>query len=629
MSKQIATLFTDAPLPLDLTSMDVHNFDGPALRQKLTDLEFKAILRQLSELPINGNNSLDGPAEQKTKHERKNSVKLVLAENADFVAAKKLFVYARSRQAHGFKPEFVVAGTHEWVTIIEAKNFSLFAEYFNRPLYGYDLKSTIKVLHQLGVKELSVAHDVQVGAFLINSLDRDLHFNDLADRIDMQATDLSEIPPEDIGEFAPNYIAAMAELVNEQQDELVKMPKLAELAKNIEWPSLPVLARMEQVGVILDTDYLAKMSRQFEDEISDIEQTIYGHAEQEFNISSPSQLADVLFNGMGLPTTGIKKGKTGYSTAANELDKLRSYHPIIDCITKYREYTKLKSTYIDALPKLTSEDGRLRTTFNVTVAQTGRLSSADPNLQNIPVRSELGRSIRMAFVAGKGNEFVSADYSQFELRLAAVMAGDNDMIEVFNSGADIHVRTAAEVYGVALDDVTKEMRNNAKTINFGVLYGMSPHGLAVATGMTFGDAKEFIDRYFATRQPLVDYIKNLRTKAKEVGYVETLFGRRRPTPDVHSSNFIVREAAYRQAVNMPIQGTEADLMKMAMIEVEKKLPKNCSQLLQIHDSILVECPKNKVTEVSQMLKDTMENIYPNLGITLSVDIHSGSNWGEL
>jgi DNA polymerase-1 len=209
------------------------------------------------------------------------------------------------------------------------------------------------------------------------------------------------------------------------------------------------------------------------------------------------------------------------------------------------------------------------------------------------------------------------------------MANDTNMIEVFNSGEDIHVRTAAEVYGIALDDVTKDQRSAAKTINFGVLYGMSPHGLSAATGMTHDDAKEFIDRYFATRQPLVDYISKLRSEAKENGYVETIFGRRRLTPDVKSANFVVREAAYRQAVNMPIQGTEADLMKLAMIEVNKKLPEGCNQLLQIHDSILVECPENKVDEVSVILKDTMENIYPELGINLAVDINCGQNWGEL
>lgn len=630
MSKKLATLFTDAPLPLDLKAMDVHKFDGRRLRANLEKLEFRAIIRQLGDLPINGNKELDLPADEAAaQYVSAHLPKLVQPENTPFAATDELYVYARSKGSHGVGPVCVIAGNKDWVTIIEARQFADYLGNFDKPLIGYDSKSSLKTLMSLGVHSATVAHDVQVGAFLINSLDRSLGFSELADIIGAQATDLFDVPTEDIGEFAPAYIAALVALTKYQRAELAKMPKVSLLAQNIEWPVIPVLARMEMRGITLDVPYLHNMSRTLEDQISDLEQTIYGYAEQEFNISSPQQLAKVLFEDMQLPTQGVKKGKTGYSTAANELDKLRGLHPIINEITKYREYTKLKSTYVDSLPNQVTPDGRVHTTFNMTVAQTGRLSSVDPNLQNIPVRSDLGRTIRTAFVAGSGRVFVSADYSQFELRLAAVMAHDTDMIEVFNNGEDIHVRTAAEVYGIALDDVTKEQRSAAKTINFGVLYGMSPHGLAAATGMTFGDARNFIDRYFASRQPLVDYIKNLRDQAKTEGYVETLYGRRRPTPDVHSSNFVVREAAYRQAVNMPIQGTEADIMKLAMAAVDAALPAGSEQLLQIHDSILVECSASQADEVARLMKDVMENIAPDLGIKLSVDVHIGKNWGEL
>jgi DNA polymerase-1 len=407
------------------------------------------------------------------------------------------------------------------------------------------------------------------------------------------------------------------------------MPRVNSLAKTIEWPVIPVIAQMELAGIAVDSDYLKVISRQLEDEISDLEQFIYGYAEQEFNIASPQQLADILFEVLNLPTIGIKKGKNGYSTAANELDKIRSYHPIIDLITKFREYTKLKNTYVDTLPEQIGSDGRIHTTFNLTVAPTGRLSSVDPNLQNIPIKTEIGRSIRTAFKAAPGNLFVSADYSQFELRLAAFLADDTDMIETFNSGEDIHTRTAAEVYGVALDDVTKQMRSAAKTINFGVLYGMSPHGLSVATGMTMGDAKNFIDRYFAARQPLVDYISKIKKEAREQGYVETYYGRRRPTPDVQSSNYIVRQAAERQAVNLPIQGTEADIMKIAMVKVNEVLLSGARQLLQIHDSILVECKKEDAEEIGKKMQTIMEKIAPEIKINLSVDVNIGQNWGEL
>jgi DNA polymerase-1 len=626
MSKELATLFIDAPLELDLKAMDVHKFDAAALKTKLEELEFRSLLRNLPEVTGVSSASKD---ERNTKYEIRNTVQLIAPEAADFEKEPELYVYARSRGAHGDRPELIVVGGKTWVTIIEPKYFEAYAKYFDKPLIGYDVKHSIKSLLTLGVKDPTVGHDVQVGAFLLNSLDRALGLEDLAERLNLQATNLQEVPTEDIGEFAPGYIAALVALTHEQRDEVPEDSDFQALMQNIEWPVIPVLAHMEQRGIGIDVPYFETMSKKMADDIAGLEQKIYGHAEREFNISSPQQLAVVLFEDMGLPTNGIKKGKTGYSTAANELDKLRAYNPIIDLITHYRELSKLKSTYVDALPKLVDANSRLHTTFNLTVAQTGRLSSADPNLQNIPVRSDLGRTIRTGFVARPDHVFVSADYSQFELRLAAVMAGDTDMIETFNSGADIHTRTAAEVYGISLDDVTKDMRSNAKTINFGVLYGMSPHGLAIATGMTFGDAKEFIDRYFASRQPLVDYIAKLKHQAKEQGYVETLFGRRRPTPDVHSSNFIVRQAAERQAVNMPIQGTEADLMKMAMITVDKHLPNDCVQLLQIHDSILVECPETRAEEVETLLKDIMENIYPKLGIALSVDVHTGKNWGEL
>jgi DNA polymerase-1 len=409
------------------------------------------------------------------------------------------------------------------------------------------------------------------------------------------------------------------------------MPKVAELAKNIEWPVVEVLARMEYEGILLDTEYLKKFSVEIDDAISDLEQQIYGIAEQEFNIGSPTQLADILFEYLKLPTGGIKKGKTGYSTAASELDKLRGQHPIIDLITQYREVAKLKNTYVDTLPKLVDENSRVHTTFNLTIAQTGRLSSTDPNLQNIPTRTDLGRHIRTAFVAGPGNKLVSADYSQFELRLAAVMADDKELIEMFNRGADIHTATAALVYGRQVEDVTKGMRRAAKVINFGILYGMSPHGLSIATGMTREQAVTFIEKYKQVRQPLFDYMDKTREIARKQGYVETLLGRRRPTPDINSSNFIVRAAAERAAINMPIQGTEADLMKKAMIDVDNILHAQhpeAKQLLQVHDSILIECPAEIAEETSKLLQETMENVY-KLPVRLDVDVTIADNWGNL
>lgn len=379
----------------------------------------------------------------------------------------------------------------------------------------------------------------------------------------------------------------------------------------------------------LDAKQLAGMAAELKDELGRIEHKMHLMAGYEFNVASPTQLAEVLFTKLQLPTTGIKKGKTGYSTGQKELDKLRGQHPIIELIERQRELAKLLSTYVEALPKLADESSRLHTTFNQDVASTGRLSSTNPNLQNIPVRTELGRKIRRAFVPSEGKVFVGADYSQFELRLAAVLAGDAGLIDDFNSDIDIHTKTAAEAYGIALEDVTPDQRRHAKVINFGVLYGMSPHGLAAATGMNFMEAKQFIDHYFAVRAPIRAYLDNILTQAREQGYVETYFGRRRPTPDVKSSNYMVRSAAERAAMNMPIQGTEADLMKLAMIRLEDKLAGLAEPVLQVHDSILVECAPEDAGEVSDIMKREMEQICPELPIRLAVDVKIGKNWGEV
>jgi DNA polymerase-1 len=337
----------------------------------------------------------------------------------------------------------------------------------------------------------------------------------------------------------------------------------------------------------------------------------------------------VLFTKLQLPTTGIKKGKTGYSTGQAELDKLRGQHPIIELIEKTRELAKLKNTYVDSLPKLADTHSRIHTTFNQDVAATGRLSSTNPNLQNIPIRTEQGRRIREAFITDGDKVLVSADYSQFELRLAAILAGDDKLINDFNGDVDIHTKTASEVYGIPMDDVTKDQRRAAKVINFGVLYGMCPHGLAANTGMSFTQAKDFIDQYFELRAPIRKFIDDTLEKARTEGYVETYYGRRRPTPDIKSSNFMVRMGAERAAANMPIQGTEADLMKRAMLKVDEELGDLGEQILQIHDSILVECPKENGEKVAEVLKNVMENIAPELKIALKVDVHIGETWGDL
>ncbi len=635
LSKKLASIWIDAPITLNLKEVDGSKCNPVKLRDLLQKLEFKSLVRQLPEVmqvEAHHNDATEFVHDPKAKT-------IVIEANKDLNQIKDLkgnvYVYGRSAGKHGRKPSWLFVSDGGKTTY--ALNFKKLSKKelvsflgSIKSVIGYDVKAVLEIFIELGVALPKVAHDVLIGSFLINCLRREQDLSELASAdIGYDGSPLEELSDDDLIHRATEIIAIIKALHLGQEEELKDMPKVAKLAAEIEWPVISVLAEMEHEGIKLDTGYLEVFNVELTDQVSDLEQEIYGHANREFNIASPNQLSEILFEELGLPTAGIKKGKTAYSTAAKELDKLRSQHPIIDLITKFREVTKLKSTYVDTLPKQVDEDSRLHTTFALTVAQTGRLSSNDPNLQNIPVRTELGKRIRTAFIARPQHMLVSADYSQFELRLAAHLANDTELIKMFNDGADIHNATAAQVYGRKPEDVTKTMRRDAKVINFGVLYGMSPHGLVQATGMTYDAAKTFIDKYFEIRKPILDYMNHLKESARKDGYVETLFGRRRPMPDIHSSNFMVRQGAERAAINMPIQGTEADLMKMAMVTVNEKLEQyDAKQLLQIHDSILVECPDEHAEEVAKMLKETMEAVY-KLPVKLTVDTSIGRNWGEL
>lgn len=640
LSKKLAEIWVDAPLKLDLTAVDGSKVNPEALQKLLRDLEFRSLLARLPD-SLRGQ---DGYVPTNNTQLKVSATTIVDSdeklEKLDISNANEIVVHSRSTGQSGKDPVVLIISPNPksvYAIKVQSVNMSklvskLDAVFSSNKIskVGYDIKSTIKTGYHLGLDLVNVGHDVLIGSFLLNPILRASTLNELAEtNLGYEGVSLDLLDNDELIERANDTVAVIRALYEHQVKELASLPKVAKLAKEIEWPVIPVLARMEYVGIELDTHYLEKMSEELSDKISDIEQEIYGMANEEFNIGSPAQLANILFNKLKLSTAGVKKGKTGYSTAANELDKLRGLDPIIDLITDYRELTKLKNTYVDTLPKLVDENSRLHTTFNLTIAQTGRLSSTNPNLQNIPIRTEIGKQIRTAFVARPNHTFISADYSQFELRLAAYLAGDKELIDQFNNDADIHTMVASQVYNRESADVTSQMRRIAKVINFGILYGMSPHGLSVATGMTEAAAKEFVDKYYELRKPIIDYMNELRVKARKDGYVEDLFGRRRPTPDINSTNFVVRQAAERAAINMPIQGTEADLMKMAMIEIDKKIKDTeAKMLLQIHDSVLVECPDQNAKEVESLLKDTMEAVY-KLPVKLTVDTIIGKNWGEL
>jgi DNA polymerase-1 len=437
-------------------------------------------------------------------------------------------------------------------------------------------------------------------------------------------------------EMAGRYACADADMTGRLRslmDEELRQQGLWRLFVDVEMPLVPVLARMEMAGVALDVSVLREMSQVLAGETARVEEEIYGQVGHRFNIGSPQQLGQVLFEELGLPKT--RKTKLGHSTDAQSLEGLRGLHPVIDQIHEYRELTKLKSTYVDALPGLVNpRTGRLHTDFNQTATATGRLSSSNPNLQNIPVRTELGGQVRRAFVAGGVGPdplLLSADYSQIELRIMANITEDPGLVGAFKRDEDIHAATASQVFGVALAEVTPEMRRRAKVFNFGVLYGLSEFGLSQREGISREEAAEFIKTYFAKYPGIRKYSEETVQRTRERGYAETLLGRRRYIPEITSPNVNVRQAAERAAINMPVQGTAADVIKIAMncIDAEMQSRRLVSRMiLQVHDELIFECPAKEVDAVRGLVLDIMPRPL-KLKVPLKVDIKVGKNWGEM
>lgn len=462
-------------------------------------------------------------------------------------------------------------------------------------------------------------YDAEVIAYMLNSGARDFPLVSIVhDVLERDAKTADELA------------LALPELGRALEQKLLETG-MEKLYREVEMPLIPVLFAMEHEGICVDKQMLTDLSGAFGEKVAFLTKEICQLAGKEFNVNSPSQLAQVLFEELKLPTKGIKKTKSGFSTAAPELEKLWEAHKIIPLIEEYREVAKLKSTYADALPEMIGSDGRIHTRFSQVVAATGRLSSQNPNLQNIPIRTELGKKIRYAFIAKKDHVLLSADYSQIELRLAAELARDELFIRAFRDGADIHRRTAAEVWNISEDDVTKDQRAAAKAINFSILYGVGPRALARSTGMRFEEAREFIARYFAVHPGIQAYIDAMKLQAKTQGYVQTLFGRRRYLPDITSGVPQLVAAAERMAMNMPIQGTQADIIKMAMVALDATFAKTdlrIKLLLQVHDELIFEVHEDDVVRVEEIVREKMGGV-ARFCVPLVVDVSTGKSWGEI
>lgn len=663
LSWDLVSLRYDAPISFDLGGAKLTPPHNDILVPLFQELEFKTLLPRLNELLGGG-----GQSDIEQPHIAPAGYRLLdtpskIAAFFDVLSAQSLFaldtettsIDALTAELVGFSISFK-DGEAVYIPwkVCDKKNRAAIKEILERGTIkktGHNIKYDLHVLANADIDLAGIAFDTMVGAYLLNPGSRGygldaLSFNEFGhQKISIESLigkgkkqlSMADVPLEKISEYACEDADFAWRLWGHIHTALEKEGLLS-LCEEIEIPLISVLATMERRGVKIDASFLASLSTRLTKELKVTENRIHTHAGSEFNINSPQQLKKILFEDLKISAPKLKKGKTGISTAASELEKMKGLHPIIDDILEYRERTKLLNTYIDVLPTLVdAKTGRVHTSFNQTIAATGRLSSSMPNFQNIPIREEMGREIRKSIICEKGNILLAADYSQLELRIVASFAKDETMLEAFRQGKDIHAQTAAAVHGIDISDVTPDMRRAAKEVNFGIIYGMGPHGLAQSTGISMDEARDFIARYFDVYPGIAEYMERMLVTARKVGYVETILGRRRYLPDLSSSMFQVRAAAERAAINMPFQGTGADIIKLSMIAIEKNFKDwipafvgmtTGGMILQVHDELVFEVPEGYVNDFALLVKKEMESAI-TLAAPLVVDIKTGYNWGEM
>ena len=655
LSLTLATIDINSPVELDWEEARIKELFTPEAYELFARLEFKNMLGRFEHTAAGGN----GLAEK-------------IRMTSEFGEAQLVFDRAGQAERCGF---FILTDTdekelcalalcfgEEEISVLRAEGF-VTAQWLCGQLSGlykkgvrlstFHMKKAYGALLSGGERELTAEagtasdsvrcgtetlFDVLIAAYLLNPLKNDYEPEDVANEYlgislqsrkqmfdKMRLTDAVTQNPEAFAEYAGS-IAYVCFAAQEKLEERLLSEGMKDLFEEIEMPLSRVLYEMEKEGIAVRRDELQSYGDALTGRIRELEQSIHEKAGCEFNINSPKQLGEVLFEKMGLK--GGKKTKTGYSTAADILEKLAPDHPIVEEILEYRGLTKLKSTYADGLADYIGEDGRIHTSFNQTITATGRISSTEPNLQNIPMRTELGRLIRKVFVPKDGYVFTDADYSQIELRVLAHISGDEQLIEAYRSDADIHRITASKVFHTPFEEVTDLQRRNAKAVNFGIVYGISSFGLSQDLSITRKEASEYIEQYFATYPKVKEFLDGQVEKAKETGYVTTIYGRKRPIPELKSSNFMQRSFGERVAMNSPIQGTAADIMKIAMIHVWEELrEKNLSSrlILQIHDELLIETKREEAEEVARLLEEEMKKA-AKLEVSLEADVHTGENW---
>lgn len=641
MSKELATIDRNIPLDLSFEDMEFGSFDVQDVIKEFQKLKFNSLISKLSELTdceekevekkeINKLEDIETFIE-KINEEGVLSIKTICREgNILDKNIIKTFLSIDGKEYYYLDGEEIIALKE----ILESEEIEKI---------GYELKQDFVALRPYGIYLGNIKFDISIAEYVIESkssssydidsiankylykkvMTKDELLGKGAKSLSFEEVDFEKLKDYIIGIFDTVFgvIEAMEKSIIDDGMEM--------LFYDVEMPLIAVLGDMEYTGIMVDKVVLNELDLEIKELISDAEKKIFSLAGEEFNINSPKQLGVILFEKLGLPV--VKKTKTGYSTNAEVLEKLMDEHEIIRLISDYRTVVKLKSTYIDGLNSVINEkDGRIHSTFNQTIASTGRISSTDPNLQNIPVRTNIGRNIRKVFISENGRKLVDADYSQVELRVLAHMSGDENMIEAFSSGEDIHRKTASQVFNVSLDDVTPELRSAAKAVNFGIIYGKSDFGLAKDLNISLARAKDYINSYFGKYDKIKGFMDEIVANAERTGYSTTMFNRRRYIPEIKSNNFIDKNRGKRAAMNAPIQGSAADIIKIAMVNVHNRLFEEglkSKLILQVHDELIVEAVEDELEIIEALLKEEMENaVY--LDVDLDVDLNIGNSWYE-
>jgi DNA polymerase-1 len=654
LSKELVTIHCEVPLDLDLNAMRTQPPDVNACRQLFTELEFTTLLKELapaelehpSEYILNPSaeqierfiaqarqdgfafalptSELEAVTEQISEQEAE-----AIEEREPELKTMSLLDLVEAAEQTDSAPEkqelrIAVAASPDQALLLPLEAVKGLLEDASVPKCVHDLKGAMRVLERHGVNLTNAPDDLMLYSYLINPTHASHRLSDVAARFSSRP--LSESGDKQLTE-AVHVVQTLTPVLRREADAL----ETRKVYETIDLPLVPILLRMEEAGVRIDSHVLQEMGERLSKEIHRVGEEIYARSGHRFNVNSPKQLGDVLFNKMNLPKP-MKYGKGKVvSTAQDVLEELAEHNEVPRLVLEYRQLAKLKSNYVDSLPLLVDKDGRVHTTFNQVGTATGRLSSTNPNLQNIPIRTELGREIRAAFIAAPGRVLFSADYSQIELRLMAHFSDDPLLVRAYQTGQDIHTLTASEVFGVPVDKMSKETRNRAKAVNFGIVYGISPFGLAQQLGIDQHEARLYIDTYFARYQGVRTYIDHLLEEVRREQRVKTLFGRVRPIPDIQSRNANLRGFAERTAVNTPLQGTAADLIKLAMIRIDRRLAEEklkSVMTLQVHDELLFDVAEDEVEQVTAMVKHEMEHVI-ELKVPIVADCGVGANWRDL